>query len=244
MRPKLNSSVLVASLRISRTTQTTTAATLVIGPNVNVEGLIIHLHLLIQMKKTQILSIAPTSTLYFRPATSSSLCMLHGSALGMIYSNMMPMRTITPPRGLRMTRPSHKVSSKTFSTFFRRGSRHKLCSRGGFDDRLVSLTFHSIILTRNQFINGLNAQRYNTTTRIRHQCASILGVSENDLLKADVRRDKFREQIGWVNETGLYSSVDVPILHKDWNGQYSLSSIFLNPKLMGVKSFIFHTYLQ
>ena len=175
MRPKLNSSVLVASLRISPTTQTTTAATLVIGPNVNVEGLIIHLHLRIQMKKTQILSIAPTSTLYFRPATSSSLCTLHGSALGMIYSNMMPMRTITPLRGLRMTRPSHKVSSKTFSTFFRRGSRHKLCSRGGFDDRSVSLKFH-IILTRNQFINGLNAQRYNTTTRIRHQCASILGL--------------------------------------------------------------------
>ena len=88
-------------------------------------------------------------------------------------------------------------------------------------------------------MNGLNAQRYNTTTRIRHQCASILGVSENDLLKADVRKNKFREQIGWVNKTGLYSSVDVPILHKDWHGQYLLSSIFLNPKLMGVESLYF-----
>lgn len=35
-------------------------------------------------------------------------------------------------------------------------------------------------------------------------------------------------------ETGLYSTVDVPILHKDWHGEYSLSSVFLNLKLMGV----------
>lgn len=32
----------------------------------------------------------------------------------------------------------------------------------------------------------------------------------------------------------MYSTIDVPILHKDWDGEYSLSSIFLNPKLMGV----------
>lgn len=84
---------------------------------------------------------------------------------------------------------------------------------------------------------GLNAQRYNTATRIRHSCASILGVSESDLLEPAVRKTKFREQIGWVNESGHYSSVDVPILHKDWHGEYSLSSVFLNPKLMGVSLF-------
>jgi hypothetical protein len=80
----------------------------------------------------------------------------------------------------------------------------------------------------------MKTQRYNTATRIRHSCASILGASEIDLLKPDIRKAKFREEIGWVNEAGLYSSVDVPILHKDWHGEYSLSSIFLNPKLMGV----------
>ena len=37
-----------------------------------------------------------------------------------------------------------------------------------------------------------------------------------------------------MSKTGLYSSVDVPISHKDWHGKYSLSSILLNPKLMGV----------
>lgn len=93
-------------------------------------------------------------------------------------------------------------------------------------------------------MNGLKAQRYNTATRIRHSCGSILGASETDLLQADVRKAKFREDIGWVSETGQYSSIDVPILHKDWHGEYSLSSVFLNPKLMGVSlEFIFHTYV-
>ena len=93
-------------------------------------------------------------------------------------------------------------------------------------------------------MNGLKAQRYNTATRIRHYCGSILGASETDLLQADIRKAKFREDIGWVSEAGQYSSIDVPILHKDWRGEYSLSSIFLNPKLMGVSlEFIFHTYV-
>ena len=65
-------------------------------------------------------------------------------------------------------------------------------------------------------------------------CSSILGVSESDLLKPDIRSTKFCEEIGWVSETGKYSNVDVPILHKDWHGEYLLSSIFLNLKLMGV----------
>ena len=37
-----------------------------------------------------------------------------------------------------------------------------------------------------------------------------------------------------MNEAGLYLSINVPILHKDWHGEYLLSSIFLNPKLMRV----------
>jgi hypothetical protein len=86
-------------------------------------------------------------------------------------------------------------------------------------------------------MKGLNSQRHNTATRIRRNCASILGASETDLLQSDVRKTKFREEIGWVNLSGLYSSVDVPILHKVWGGEYSLSSIFLNPKLMGVSIF-------
>ena len=93
-------------------------------------------------------------------------------------------------------------------------------------------------------MNGLSSQRHNTSTRIRHNCASILGVSETDLLKAEVRRDMFREDIGWVNAAGVYSSVDVPILHKDWYGEYALSSVFLNPKLMGVSALLFTSPYQ
>ena len=91
-------------------------------------------------------------------------------------------------------------------------------------------------------MNGLNTQRHNTANRIRHSCASILGASDTDLLKADIRMAKFREEIGWVSDTGVYSSVDVPILHKDWCGEYSLSSVFLNTKLMGVSP-VLHSYL-
>ena len=89
-------------------------------------------------------------------------------------------------------------------------------------------------------MNGLNTQWHNTATWIRYNCSSILHVSGSDLLKPDIRNTEFHEEIGWMSKTGLYSSVDVPILHKDWNGEHSLSSIFLNPKLMGV-SFIHPT---
>ena len=83
-------------------------------------------------------------------------------------------------------------------------------------------------------MNGLDTQRRDTATWIRSNCSSILGVSAGDLLSPDARSTKFRQAIGWVSKTGVYSSVDVPILHKDWLGEYSLSSAFLSPKLMGV----------
>ena len=83
-------------------------------------------------------------------------------------------------------------------------------------------------------MNGLDTQRHDTSTWIRSNCSSILGVSAGDLLSPDARSTKFCQAIGWVSETGLYSSVDVPILHKDWHGEFSLSSAFLSPKLMGV----------
>jgi hypothetical protein len=88
-----------------------------------------------------------------------------------------------------------------------------------------------------QFLKGLKAERYNTASRIRNHCAAILGVHEVDLMNAEVRKTKFRERIGWIqndNGAGSYSAVDVEILHKNYSGEYSLSSVFLNPILMGV----------
>lgn len=89
-----------------------------------------------------------------------------------------------------------------------------------------------------QFLKGLKTERYNTASRIRNHCAAIFNVPEVDLMNAEARKTKFRDQIGWVDNGpgggGSYSSVDVEILHKNYAGEYSLSSIFLNPILMGV----------
>jgi hypothetical protein len=86
-------------------------------------------------------------------------------------------------------------------------------------------------------MKGLKTERYNTASRIRNNCAAIFQVPEVDLLNAEVRKTKFRDRIGWVSNQGgggSYSTVDVEILHKNYGGEYSLSSIFLNPILMGV----------
>lgn len=88
-----------------------------------------------------------------------------------------------------------------------------------------------------QFLKGIKTERYNTASRIRNHCAAILQVPEADLMDAEARKIKFRDRIGWVNNEGgggSYSTVDVEILHKEYGGEYSLSSIFLNPILMGV----------
>jgi hypothetical protein len=56
-------------------------------------------------------------------------------------------------------------------------------------------------------------------------------------MDSEVQKTKFHNWIGWVNSEGgggLYSTVDVEILHKDYSGEYSLSSIFLHPILMGM----------
>ena len=88
-------------------------------------------------------------------------------------------------------------------------------------------------------MKGLKTERYNTASRIRNHCAAILQVPEVDLMNAEARKSKFRDRIGWVSNDGgggSYSTVDVEILHKDYGGEYSLTSIFLNPILMGVSN--------
>ncbi|KAJ7096049.1 hypothetical protein C8R44DRAFT_537405, partial [Mycena epipterygia] len=59
--------------------------------------------------------------------------------------------------------------------------------------------------------------------------------SAMDLLDPNDRLEIFREQIGWYAEegrSGVYSSLDVPILHADWSGEYDIKTCFLNPVLM------------
>ena len=57
------------------------------------------------------------------------------------------------------------------------------------------------------------------------------------MLRADVRKERFRARIGWVENgvgSGSYSTMDVEILHKDYAGSYNFKTAFLNPILMWV----------
>lgn len=90
-------------------------------------------------------------------------------------------------------------------------------------------------------MNGVNAQRSNTATRVRRQCVSIFGVDDANIMRSEYRKEKFRGRIGWVTDgrgNGTYSSVDVEILHKNYSGEYNPSSAFLSPILMGVSNSI------
>jgi len=91
-------------------------------------------------------------------------------------------------------------------------------------------------------MKGMGTQCSNTATRLRHQCAALFGVSESDMLRPDLRREKFRARIGWVENgrgSGSYSSVDVEILHNNYSGSYEIKTAFLNPILMWVS---YHLY--
>jgi hypothetical protein len=65
----------------------------------------------------------------------------------------------------------------------------------------------------------------------------LFGVSEPDMLRADLRNEKFRGRIGWVADghgSGTYSSVNVEVIHKDYSGKFDIKTAFLNPILMWV----------
>jgi len=77
----------------------------------------------------------------------------------------------------------------------------------------------------------MRSQRSNTATRLRRHCAALFGVAESDMLCAELRKEKFRMRIGWIENgpgCGSYSSIDVELLHKDFSGSYDIKSAFLN----------------
>ena len=107
---------------------------------------------------------------------------------------------------------------------------------------LQSLTSNST----HQFTKGMKAQRSNTATRLRRHCAALFGISESDMLRTEIRKEKFRSRIGWVDNecgSGSYSTVDVELLHKDFTGSYDIKTAFLNPVLMWV-SFVTAKHLR
>ena len=86
-------------------------------------------------------------------------------------------------------------------------------------------------------MRGMKSQRSNTATRLRRHCAALFNAAESDMLRAELRKEKFRTRIGWIDSgpgRGSYSSIDVEILHKDFSGSYDIKTIFLNPILMWV----------
>ncbi|KAK7059477.1 hypothetical protein R3P38DRAFT_2758910 [Favolaschia claudopus] len=76
----------------------------------------------------------------------------------------------------------------------------------------------------------------NTSTRLRRTAgAAIFNCGATDLLSPDARSSKFRELIGWRVEErtgGTYSTLDVPVLHEGWGGEYDYQTCFLNKMLM------------
>ena len=97
-----------------------------------------------------------------------------------------------------------------------------------------------------QFLKELKTECYNMVSHIHNHCGAILQVPEVDLMNTEVWKTKFCNQIGWIHNNtggGSYSAVDIEILHKDYSGEYSLSSIFLNPIFMGVSIDLFHWHL-
>ena len=83
----------------------------------------------------------------------------------------------------------------------------------------------------------MKSQRLNTATRLRRHCAALFNAAESDMLRAELRKEKFRTRIGWIDNGpghGSYSSIDVEILHKNFSGSYDIKTIFLNPILMWV----------
>ena len=95
-----------------------------------------------------------------------------------------------------------------------------------------------------QFLKGMKTQQSNTATRLRRHCAMLFGVVESEMLRAELRKEKFCERIGWVNNgqgSGCYSSVDVEVLHKNYAGSYDIKTTFLNSILMWVSNTAFES---
>ncbi len=171
--------------------------------------------------------------------TSSSSSMAHGFVSEMTYSELNLMKPTTRLNDLKMMKIKLKANCKRFGVFFAESLNASHFNRSGYTERCViySINVTSVSLKYMQFMKGFKTERYNTASRIRNHCATIFQVPEVDLMNAEVRKAKFRDRIGWVdngNGGGSYSTVDVEILHKNYGGEYSLSSIFLNPILMGV----------
>lgn len=88
----------------------------------------------------------------------------------------------------------------------------------------------------------MGTQRSNTSHRIRKIAGpAIFDCTSSDLATSAKRKELFQQRIGWVEDKGHYTALEVDILHKDYKGRFDLETIFLNPILMRVsmEAFLF-----
>src|SRR5260221_5890277 len=143
----------------------------------------------------------------------------------MIYSKPSSTKPTIMPKDLKMTKTRPRANFKRSGAFFAGSSNTRSFNRNGCIGLCVIVSFtNGHPLKCMQFMKGLKTERYNTASRIRNHCAAILQINEVDLMNAELRKTKFRDRIGWVDNGGggSYSIVDVEILHKNYAGEYSL----------------------
>lgn len=84
-------------------------------------------------------------------------------------------------------------------------------------------------------------QRSNTSTRLRkYSGATIFDCAATDLSTSDNRYETFRRKIGWEpqqNGSFIYETWNVEILHKDYQGEFDINRVFLNPALLRVSKY-------
>ena len=213
-----------------------TKRTLSINQNAQESAAAYHpLVLTMKMKSWIVEQMIPLSTKW---ATSSSSPMVHGFILEITYLESKVTKPMMHLKGLKMMKTKPKVNCKRFGAFFMGGLNGRFFNRSGCIEQCIASLIKGYRLNYVQFMKGLKTECYNTASRIHNCCSAVLQVPKVDLINAEAQKTKFHNWIGWINDGGMgggsYSAVDVEILHKGYGGEYSLSSIFLNPILIGV----------
>ncbi|KAJ7834868.1 hypothetical protein B0H14DRAFT_3142229, partial [Mycena olivaceomarginata] len=77
---------------------------------------------------------------------------------------------------------------------------------------------------------AMGTQRSNAAGRVRRECGpEIFDCTTADLSTSESRRDKFRKQIGYVEDAegkSHYEAFNVDLLHKDYNGSFDIKTVF------------------
>ncbi|KAJ7766859.1 hypothetical protein B0H16DRAFT_1791371 [Mycena metata] len=81
----------------------------------------------------------------------------------------------------------------------------------------------------NTFHVEMGTQRSNIANRVRRCAPEVFNCAATDVLTSESRRDKFRKQIGYVEQPGgksKYETFKVDLLHKNYNGKFDVDTVF------------------